>query len=157
MHVADRLKHYLDDHHVACDLVPHPRTLTAMQSAHAAHVPSECMAKAVVVHHELGYVLAVVPSTHRVELGTLQDVLDRRLGLATEDEVSSLFKDCEVGAVPAIGTPYGVPMVLDDALDGARDIWFEGGDHETLVHMSGEAFRQLTRDAKRARFSHRAM
>ena len=54
MHVADRLKHYLDDHHVACDLVPHPRTLTAMQSAHAAHVPSECMAKAVVVHHELG-------------------------------------------------------------------------------------------------------
>ena len=68
MHVADRLKHYLDDQHVACDLVPHPRTLTAMQSAHAAHVPSECMAKAVVVHHELGYLLAVVPSTHRVSL-----------------------------------------------------------------------------------------
>ena len=33
----------------------------------------------------------------------LQDVLDRRLGLATEDEVSTLFKDCDVGAVPAIG------------------------------------------------------
>jgi Ala-tRNA(Pro) deacylase len=114
------------------------------------------MAKSVVIHHELGYVLAVVPSTHRVELGTLQDVLDKRLGLATEGEVTTLFSDCEIGAIPPIGAAYGVPVVLDESLGDAPHLYFEGGDHKSLVHVSGDAFRVLTKDARRARFSHHA-
>ncbi|WP_204351152.1 YbaK/EbsC family protein, partial [Serratia marcescens] len=68
-------------------MVAHPRTASSSRTAEAAHVPGGRLAKSVVVHHEMGYVLAVVPSTHRVELGTLQAVLDKRLGLASESEV----------------------------------------------------------------------
>jgi Ala-tRNA(Pro) deacylase len=112
------------------------------------------MAKCVLVHHESGYALAVVPSTHRVELGVLQDLLDRRLGLASETEVGTLFDDCDIGAVPPIGAAYDVPVILDESLGDATDIYFEGGDHRTLVHVSGTDFRNLTSDARRARFSH---
>ena len=114
------------------------------------------MAKTVVVHHELGYALAVVPSTHRIELGTLQDIMDKRLGLASEDEAGSLFEDCEVGAIPPIGAAYGVPVILDESFGDAADIYFEGGDHKTLVHVSGRDFRNLTKGAQRAHFSHPA-
>ena len=107
------------------------------------------MAKSVVVHHELGYALAVVPSTHRIELGTLQDVMDKRLGLASEDEVFSLFDDCDIGAIPPIGAAYDVPVIVDESLGDAADIYFEGGDHRTLVHVSGKDFRNLTMDAHR--------
>lgn len=156
MTIASKLRHYLDGEGVHYDVVSHPRTLTASQSAESAHIPGNRVAKSVVIHHELGYVLAVVPSTNRVELGTLQELLARRLGLATEDEVTTLFTDCEVGAIPAVGAAYGVPVILDESLNGVSDLYFEGGDHKSLIHVSGDAFHALTRDATRARFSHHA-
>ncbi|WP_292168860.1 YbaK/EbsC family protein, partial [Mesorhizobium sp.] len=89
MTIANKLKHFIDGKGVFYDTVEHHRTSTSRQSAIAAHVPGSIMAKSVVVHHELGYALAVVPSTHRIELGTLQSIMDKRLGLASEDEVVS--------------------------------------------------------------------
>lgn len=156
MTIANRLRQYLDGAGVTYSEVSHDETMTSAGSAQAAHVPGRQVAKPVVIHHEVGYALAVVPSTHRVELSTLQDLMQRRLGLASEQEISRLFDDCAVGAVPPIGAAYGVPVYLDESLDKATDLYFEGGDHRTLVHVSGEAFRALTRDAKRARFSHAA-
>lgn len=156
MTIANRLKDYIDGRGISYDTVAHHRTSTSRQSAIAAHVPGSMMAKSVVVHHELGYALAVVPSTHRIELGTLQDVMDRRLGLASEDEVVSLFGDCDTGAIPPIGAAYDVPVILDDSLGEAAEIYFEGGDHRTLVHVSGKDFRNLTMGARHARFSHAA-
>ncbi len=154
MTIASRLRQFLDSEGVRYDVVSHPRTATSSQSAEAAHIPGNHLAKSVVVHHELGYVVAVVPSTHRVELGTLQDLLDKRLGLATEGEITTLFNDCEAGAIPPVGAAYGVPVILDQSLGDVSDLYFEGGDHKSLVHVSSDAFRLLTKDARRARFSH---
>jgi Ala-tRNA(Pro) deacylase len=91
-----------------------------------------------------------------VELGALQDIMDKRLGLASEDETCSLFADCDVGAIPPIGAAYGVPVLLDESFADTADIYFEGGDHRTLVHVSGRDFRNLTKGCTRARFSHPA-
>lgn len=154
MTIARKLQDYIDGEGVAYDTVAHHRTATTSQSARAAHVPGSRLAKSVVVHHEMGYVLAVVPSTHRIELSTLQSVMNRRLGLASEEEVCSLFADCDIGAVPPIGSAYDVPVILDESLGDASDVYFEGGDHKTLVHVSGPNFRNLMKDARVARFSH---
>jgi Ala-tRNA(Pro) deacylase len=156
MTIATRLRRYLDSQGVDYDTVPHPRTSTSAGSARAAHVPGDRLAKPVALHHEDGYVLAVVPSTHRVELGTLRDVLGGRPGLATEAEIARLFDDCEIGAVPPIGAAYGLPVLLDESLDSIADVYFEGGDHSTLVHVGRDAFRRLTKEARRERFSHPA-
>jgi Ala-tRNA(Pro) deacylase len=154
MTISSRLRDYIEQKGTPYETVPHHRTATTRQSALAAHVPGSRMAKSVVVHHDGGYAVAVLPSTHRVELAALQDILDKPLGLASEDEVASLFGDCDVGAVPPIGEAYDVPVVIDESLDDAADIYFEGGDHRTLVHVSGRDFRDLTSGARVARFSH---
>ncbi|ESY74703.1 aminoacyl-tRNA deacylase [Mesorhizobium sp. M1050] len=156
MTIANRLKDFIDGKGIPYDTVAHHRTSTSRQAAIAAHVPGSIMAKSVVVHHELGYAVAVVPSTHRIELGTLQDVMDKRLGLASEDEMASLFGDCDTGAIPPIGAAYNVPVIVDESLGDATDVYFEGGDHKTLVHVSGKDFRNLTMGAYQARFSHAA-
>jgi Ala-tRNA(Pro) deacylase len=153
MTMAPKLRQYMDDQGVRYDLDEHARTSTALQSAHAAHISGRQIAKAVIVHHEGGYVMAVCPGSHRILLGTLQDVVGKRLGLATEGEIASLFDDCVAGAIPPIGGAYGVPAVVDESCDGCTDLYFEGGDHCTLVHVSGEAFQALTRDAQRAQIS----
>lgn len=155
--IARKLQQYLDSHHIPYEVVPHSRSATTSEAARVAHVPGSKVVKSVVIHHELGYMLALVPSTHRVELDTLQTVLDKRLGLAREEDVAHLFDDCALGAVPPVGAAYDVPVLVDESLVGSSDMYFEAGDHSTLVHVSGQAFNELTREAHRARFSHPAV
>jgi Ala-tRNA(Pro) deacylase len=156
MTIASRLKAHLDSAGVRYETAAHPRTVTASESAEAAHVPGDRLAKTVVIHLEDGHVLAVVPSSHRVDLGALQELLDRRLGLASETEIGALFDDCDMGAAPPVGAAYGVPTVVDRSLAGLDRVWFEGGDHRTLVSVAGSDFDRLMQDARRGAFSHRA-
>lgn len=156
MTIAKRLKQHLDAEAVAFETVAHPRTATASETAQAAHVPGDQLAKSVVIHDEKGYVLAVVPSTHRVDLAALHELLDRDIDLASEAEVVELFEDCDRGAAPPVGTAYGVPVVLDRSLLGKDRIWFEGGDHRTVVRVAGPDFDRLMRSARLGTFSHRA-
>jgi len=154
MTIAKRLKEHLDAHGIAYETVAHPRTATASETAEAAHIPGDRMAKAVVIHLESGPMLAVVPSSHRIDLSALQEMLDRRLGLASETEVGALFDDCDVGAAPPVGSAYDVPTVVDRSLSGLDRVWFEGGDHRTLVCVAGQDFDRLMRDGRHGGFSH---
>jgi Ala-tRNA(Pro) deacylase len=151
MGIALTLQQYLDHHRVAYDCVEHKRTGCSTRSAEVSHVPSDCMAKAVVLRRRDGYVLAVVPASCQVKLDEVGGLLHQPVGLATEDEIAPLFPDCERGAVPPIAEAYGLPSLVDEALEGRADIYFEAGDHRTLVHLSGEQFRALMRQVPHGR------
>jgi Ala-tRNA(Pro) deacylase len=110
-------------------------------------VPGAQLAKGTVLKDEQGFVIAVVPATRRVDLGAMHRRFGRPLGLATEQELESLFGDCEPGAVPPLGAAYGIESVLDDSLMEESDVYFEAGDHRGLVHVSGTDFRKLMSDA----------
>ena len=143
MPIAMTLKSYLDDHEVSYDTVEHPHTESAVDSAKSAHVPPHQMAKAVVLEDSAGFIVAVLPSSNRLNLGWVNEELERDLKLATEDELKALFRDCETGAIPALSTAYGLKVIWDDQLKHAADIYIEAGDHEHLIHLSGEDFRLL--------------
>ncbi len=156
MSIGRKLKDYMADAKVEYDLVNHPRTQTSSDTAHAAHIPGDRLAKGVVLHHQDGYVLAVVPSTHRVELDSLERTVGRDLDLASEPEIADLFDDCRLGAIPPTGAAYDVKTMVDESLTSLPEVYFEGGDHRTLVHVSGDGFRRLMAEAQQARFSHPA-
>jgi len=77
MVVAVRLRQYLDSQGASYDAVAHAPTNTSAGSARAAHVTGDRVVKLVVVHHADGYILAVVPSTHRFEFDSLRDILGK--------------------------------------------------------------------------------
>lgn len=154
MAVATTLEEYLAHREVAYDVVPHPRADTAMRVAEAAHVPGDQVAKPVLLGDDDSYLLAVIPATHRLELDRLNQVLARSLEMLPEVEVEATFSDCESGAIPAIGEPYGVDVLVDPALVYQDDVYFESGDHEHLIHMRGEVFRGLMEHVPRAPVSH---
>ncbi len=154
MAIARSLRRYLRARNIDYEITRHPASPSASRSAQAAHVAGERVAKSVVLHDDDGYVVAVVPSTHRLEFGTLRKLLDRRLDLAAEDELAALFGDCDIGAIPAVSAAYGLEAVVDESLAAQPDIYFEGGDHRSLVHVSGENFDRLMQGAKRGQFSH---
>ena len=108
MAISRSLKNYLEEQGVQYDVVRHVHTESSMHTAAAAHVPGDRLAKSVLVVDEEGCLLVVVPSSHRVQLGELDRQLERNLGLATEDELRELFKDCKIGAIPPVGAAYGI-------------------------------------------------
>jgi Ala-tRNA(Pro) deacylase len=154
MPVAETLRNYLGSHGVNYEVVLHQHTGSSMETAEAAHIPGERLAKAVLVEDDNGYLMVIVPSTHHVDLGILHKALERPLGLATEAELAELFPDCEPGAIPALGPAYGIAAVWDSALAQEPEVYFEGGDHELVIRVSSEQFRQLLADAPQGRFSH---
>lgn len=153
MGIALTLQQYLDDHDVEYDLMTHKRTGSSADTAEAGGVPGDCLAKGVVVKRDKGYLLCVVPASRHIDMDELRRWLKQPVELASEDEIGSLFPDCEEGAVPPVGFAYGLRAVVDESLDGRKDVWFEGGDHVTLVHMSGPQFHRLMEKVPHERFS----
>ena len=153
MTMAPRVARYLAGQNVAHRVVTHAQTPTASRAAQAAHIPGDRIAKAVVLRDGDGFLLAVLPASHHVSLELLQTWLGRAFSLASERDASDLFVDCDVGAIPPLGQAYGVDALVDETLFGGAEICFEGGDHQSLIQVSGEDFARLMSAARRGRFS----
>jgi Ala-tRNA(Pro) deacylase len=155
MAMAKTLQKYLKDADCRYKLVNHPHAGSSMKTAEVAHVPGDALAKGVVLKDEAGFLLVVVPSDYHVEIDALNTLLGRRLTMAAEDELSEIFPDCEPGAVPPIGHAYGIDTLWDpEASLGLQEkVYFEAGDHLTLVRVSGKQFHELMAEADRAHFS----
>lgn len=153
MGIALTLQEYLDDNHVPYDVLRHKRTNCSFDTVRASHVPGDKLAKAVVLTREGGFVVAVVPASARVRVDVIEKMLRCQVELASEDEITELFPDCDLGAVPPLAEAYAVDAFLDESFDKQPDIYLEGGDHRSLVHLSGEAFRSLMKHVRRARIA----
>jgi Ala-tRNA(Pro) deacylase len=153
MAISPRLRGHLERHNVAFDEVAHSPCAQAAQAAEAAHLLHRSVAKSVLIRTPDEYMLAVVPSSRKVEFGALQRWLGRDVSLAAEMESVTLFPDCELGALPPVGEAFGLETILDDALLDNDDIYFEGGDHRTLVHLKGDEWRRLVRRSGHCAFS----
>ncbi len=155
MGIALTLQQYLDGRGVAYEVVTHDRTLRASATAEASGIPEDNLAKGVLIRRKNDFVLAILPASHHVQLDELGGWLKQPVGLATEAEVSEIFRDCELGAVPPVAGAYGLSAIMDDSLEGFKDIYFEGGDHRTLVHVNGREFRRLMYEVPHAHISRR--
>ena len=153
MTIAAKLKQYLDDEHVSYEVIEHPYADTSMLTAQNAHISGENIAKAVLLHDVTGYVLAILPATHKVRLGKLHKKFDRYMSLADESEIGRFFDDCSIGAIPPLGKAYNIDVIYDDTLSKRSDIYFEGGDHASLIHLSAKDFNSLLDKAPHGSFS----
>jgi Ala-tRNA(Pro) deacylase len=153
MAIAPTVQRYLAREQAAYEVVTHAFAGCASETAHAAHVPGNCLAKAVLLRDGQGYLLAVLPASHHVHLAALRSWLGTEVALASEQEAGRWFKDCEVGAIPPLGDAYGLEVILDESLAEVPEVCFEGGDHRNLIRVSGAQFATLLAGARRGTFS----
>jgi Ala-tRNA(Pro) deacylase len=147
MSISNRLQSYISERQLAWDAVSHQPSSSCMEAAHLAHVPPDRVAKAIVLKGNAGYVMAVIPANHHLDVQDLGEAIADDLTLVSERTLGDLFADCQPGAVPPVGAAYGVNTLWDEDLGGRADVYFEGGDHRTLVHMKGADFGALMRKA----------
>jgi Ala-tRNA(Pro) deacylase len=153
MAIAPTLQKYMADQGIGYDLIPHEPTMSSLKAAQAGHVPSDCVAKGIMLSDGQRYMLAVLPASHHLRLSDLKMELGHEVHLASEDEVGEVFRDCDFGAIPPVGACYGLKVIVDDSIDRKSDLYFEGGDHATLVHVKGAAFARLNPQAQHGSFS----
>ena len=153
MSIACKVRDYLEREGVNYELIRHPPTLSSQRTAEAMHVPGERIAKSVMLGDEYGYVLAVVPATHRVEPQLLQRLLRRDLTLVPEPELARVFDDCVLGAIPPVGEAYGVQVLVEESLAELPEVYFEAGDHTDMVHVQGADFRAMMARAEHGHIS----
>jgi Ala-tRNA(Pro) deacylase len=154
MTIATTIIDFLQQHRVPYSVVAHDHSGSSRQTVSSAHVPPERLAKAVIFHDRRGYLMAVVPGNRYVSVKTLSEKLGRELALAEERRIAPVFGDCDPGAIPPLGPAYGMETILDDSLVGQPEIYFESGDHEELIQVSGEDFLRLMSQARHGQFSH---
>lgn len=153
MGVPLTLTQYLSDHNVAYKIVPHQHTDTALGTAAASGLPANSVVKAVVLKRARGFMLALLPASRHIRFEELRRLLGDDVDIAGEEQIETLFVDCEPGSVPALGAAYGLDVVIDDSLIQQRDIYLESGDHANLVHISGQNFQKLTQDFRHGHFT----
>ena len=148
MSIAPRLYNYLNQAQVDYDVLAHGFTESAYDSACVSRLPSSNVVKAVLLKDRFGssnphYVIAAIPAGNKLKIPWVNQELQRDLVLAEEVELASLFPDCLLGAVPAMAQAYNIQLIWDDQLARQPELYFEGGNHEELIHIHGDQFPPL--------------
>ena len=150
-----KLREFLDSSGVKYVTIGHSPAFTAQEVAASAHVPGKELAKTVMVKVDGKMAMAVLPASFDVDFDLLKQAAGTDdVQLATEDEFSDLFPECEVGAMPPFGNLYGMDVFVAQSLAEDVAIAFSAGSHRELVRLDYSDFARLAAPTV-ARFSKR--
>lgn len=139
-----RLHNFLDEWHAPYTTVHHDRTITAHETAAAAHVDNQLFAKTVMLKVDGQLAMMVMPAAYRIDLTRLSRALGgSTVELAEESEFKDAFPDCELGAMPPFGHLYGMPVYVDSRLAQQPEIAFNAGSHTEALRMPYVEFERL--------------
>lgn len=140
------IKDFLQSKKVKFETIKHSPAFTAQQIAASAHVPGRNVAKTVIVKIDGKMAMVVEPAHLKVNLDAVRRQLNAaRVELASEAEFRSRFPDCELGAMPPLGSLYNMDVYVSDNLSRDEFITFNAGTHSELIKMSYKDFYTLVR------------
>jgi Ala-tRNA(Pro) deacylase len=144
MECRERLEAYLRENNVPFQVKRHETAYTMSEVAAAMHESGKHVAKVVMVQADGGMVMLIVPSSYRLDMSQVQDMLAvDKVRLAQEGEFDDLFGDCAPGAMPPFGNLYEVPVYVDRALTGQEEILFRAGTHQHMMKVAYTDFARL--------------
>jgi Ala-tRNA(Pro) deacylase len=157
MSIPVTIRQFVETHGVEYTPIHHRAAFTAQEEAAATHVPGLEWAKTVVCLADGQPVLALLPAHYRVDLDALRAASGARyVRLATEREFSSLYPECETGAMAPFGPLYNQPVFVDEALARDPEITFHAGTHTDAIRMKFQDFVRLVHPVP-ARIAQRSM
>ena len=144
MAIAITLSQYLSTHNINYKLINHRATDTALDTSHAAHVPSAQVSKSILLSNQDGEaIMAIVSAGNRLSIEKLNQLTGKEYSLVNEQKLITMFPDCEKGAIPAVGAAYNINMLVDDSLLATNSVYIEAGDHQHLIKMGHQQFAQI--------------
>jgi len=144
MPVTTKVAEFLNRKGVDYQIVSHPRHETALGVAQAGHFPARQMIKAVMVKIDGRDTMFVLPADRMLALFKLRDMFETDdIYVEREKEFDDLFPDCERGAMPPLGSLYGIPCYVDAAIEKEAYIYFNAGSHREAIKLTVKDFLAL--------------
>lgn len=139
-----RLVTWLDSTGIDYEIHEHGRALTALATARAEGVDPHTFGKVVWVRSEEGGdALVVVESDDHLDLRKAREALGSgRVKLVSEEEIEALAPDCDAGAMPAVGSLFGLPTFADLKVRSASELSFNAGSHTVAVRVDRAAWEK---------------
>jgi Ala-tRNA(Pro) deacylase len=146
MPILKKLREFLDSNRVPYEVIDHRQAFTAQEVAEAEHIPGQQLAKVVIMRSGGDFLMLVLPGPYHVDIARAKTVLGKpNLVLATEEEFSGLFPQCEPGAMPPFGNLFNLAVYVDRTLTGDEEINFNAGNHTQTVRMRYADFARLVK------------
>jgi len=146
MPVLRRLKEVLDRARISYEVYNHPRAFTTQEIAATQHISGRAMAKVVILNVDGSFIMAVLPSNRMVNFELAKAGLGATdVSLATEKQFATIFPECELGAMPPFGNLFGLPVIVDPALERYESIFFNAGNHLQTVRLKYRDFKLLVK------------
>jgi len=145
MSISIRLKGFLDENQIPYTVLTHATAHTAQGAAATMQISGKELAKTVVLWTGEEMILAVLPAPNHVRFEKLAAEVGKSVRLATEQEFSSLFPDCELGAMPPFGSLYNLAVYVDESLAADEAIVFNAGTHRDAIRMRYDDFVRLAK------------
>jgi Ala-tRNA(Pro) deacylase len=134
--VFDRVQELLRRHGVAFQVSRHEPVFTSQQAAAVRGVALASGAKALVCKGDDRFVLIVMPADLMLDGKAVRRARGwKKLRFADRGEVMELT-GLEPGAIPPLGSVFGLPTLCDRRLGDNATINFNAGDHRISVSMS---------------------
>jgi len=138
------LVQYLNKTGVSFELLSHIPAFSAHEVATATHVQDKELAKTIIISADESKWMAVLPADFRLNDRLVKRALGvRHVHFIQEEELTNLFPDCEIGAMPPLGNLYSLPVVVDKTLTYNDQIVFNAGTHTESVKMKFKDFENL--------------
>jgi Ala-tRNA(Pro) deacylase len=144
MAIAASIGEFLKRKRIPYRTIAHPVAYTAQEEAAVAHVPGRRWAKTVVCLADSQPIQVVVPADRIVDVERLRELTGARMvRLCTEDEIATLYPECERGAMPPFGPLYGQRVYVDTTLVDEPEVVFNAGTHADAIEMDYADFANL--------------
>jgi Ala-tRNA(Pro) deacylase len=96
------------------EVIHHRTASSGLQEAAVLGMTAGDVVKAVVIRTCDGAALAVLPANRRLDMDLVRAATgDHRARLATEEEIEGALPDCELGAIPPLGSVLHAPVFVD--------------------------------------------
>ncbi len=133
---------WLKSQGVDYEIHEHDPAFTARATATAEGVDPRTFAKVVgVAPHDGPQILVVLDATDQLDLHKARRAfVTRDVRLLTEAELTAVAPGCEVGAIPAVGSLFGLATYADYAVREDPEISFNAGSHRFSIRVERAAW-----------------
>ncbi len=144
MEITPRLTNFLAHYRVLYEVRRVPDETPPLDLPGRLGLPARSLVKTIPFHHKGEVALFVLPIECELDPKRVASLFGDRLSRPyTVDEVACYFPDCEPGAIPPLGEPYGASVYIDRCVPIHRKISFPGGSSTQLVRLPYPVFDLL--------------
>ena len=144
---------YLDSLQINYQVINHPVTRTLEQAAEVCDIPKNKLLRVVILSEAKKLFMAILPQDRFLDFSLLCKSLNREFNPAPLAVVEAIFEQCEPHSYPPAPKYFYMDSILDNSVLDLDEVYFEPGNHQTLIKMKCSDYLQLLRNIWQGNFS----